>query len=178
MKVSGPEHHRLTFNATKCSACFSGLATNTFPKLYVVAISGELIYVGVTKRKMSARFGAAGWNRNGRNGYHGYSWRHNHTEADLYVWSHDDAPNSGPNIEHTADQISVQGYGLRDRGCHAREEVWGTTWLKALDTSRRHLFGELIGAYKAGQLRLNRISASSVWLISHPLCHRFPFICN
>jgi hypothetical protein len=93
MKVSGPEHHRLTFDATKCNARFSGLATNTFPKLYVVAVSGELIYVGVTKRKMSARFGAAGWNPNGRNGYHGYSWRHKHREADLYVWSHDDAPN-------------------------------------------------------------------------------------
>jgi IS5 family transposase len=34
----------------------------------------------------------SGWNASGKNGYHGYAWRHTHTEADLYVWCHENAP--------------------------------------------------------------------------------------
>lgn len=91
MKISGPEHFKLTFDPKKCTAKFSGLANTRLPKLYAVVVHGELIYVGVTKRTIRARF-YNGWNANGKNGYHGYAWRHTHTEADLYVWSHDDAP--------------------------------------------------------------------------------------
>lgn len=91
MKISGPEHFKLTFDAKKCEAKFSGLANTRLPKLYVVVADGELIYVGVTKRTMRERL-YSGWNANGKNGYHGYAFRHTHAEADLYVWSHDDAP--------------------------------------------------------------------------------------
>jgi hypothetical protein len=91
MKISGPEHFKLTFDPKKCTAKFSGLANTKLPKLYVVVADGEVIYVGVTKRTIRARF-YNGWNANGKNGYHGYAWRHTHTAADLYVWSHDDSP--------------------------------------------------------------------------------------
>lgn len=91
MKISGPERFTLAFNPKKCTAKFSGLANTKLPKLYVVVSGGELIYVGVTKRTIQARF-YNGWNANGKNGYHGYAWRHTHTEAELYVWSHEDAP--------------------------------------------------------------------------------------
>jgi hypothetical protein len=90
MKISGPEHFKLTFGEKKCIATFSGLANTRLPKLYVVVARGELIYVGVTKRKMRERL-YSGWNANGKNGYHGYAFRHTHTEADLYVWCHEDA---------------------------------------------------------------------------------------
>jgi hypothetical protein len=93
MKISGPEHFKLSFDAKRCTAKFSRLANTNFPKLYVVVAKGELIYVGITKQKMRARL-YGGWNANGKNGYHGYAFRHTHTEADLYVWCHEDARNS------------------------------------------------------------------------------------
>jgi len=91
MEISGPEHFKLTFDARKCTADFSGRANTKLPKLYVVVADGELIYVGVTRRPMRERL-YSGWNASGKNGYHGYAWRHTHTEADLYVWCHENAP--------------------------------------------------------------------------------------
>ena len=91
MEISGPEHFKLTFDAKKCAARFSGRANTKLPKLYVVVANGELIYVGVTRQRMQQRL-YVGWNASGKNGYHGYAWRHTHTQADLYVWCHDDAP--------------------------------------------------------------------------------------
>jgi hypothetical protein len=90
VKISGPEHFKLNFDAKTCTANFSGLANTKKPKLYVIAIDGEIIYVGVTKSTMRARF-YGGWNANGKNGYHGYAFRHTHKQADLYVWCHEDA---------------------------------------------------------------------------------------
>ena len=91
MKITGPERFKLIFDAKKCTAAFSGVAKNRLPKLYVVVSRGDLIYVGVTKRTMRDRF-YSGWNAKGRGGYHGYAFRHTHTEADLYIWCHEDAP--------------------------------------------------------------------------------------
>jgi len=91
MEISGPEHFKLTFDAKKLTANFSGLANTKLPKLYVVVAKGKLIYVGVTRQTMRQRL-YAGWNASGKTGYYGYAWRHTHTEADLYVWCHRDAP--------------------------------------------------------------------------------------
>lgn len=99
MKISGPEHFRLTFDAKKCSVKFHGMANTKPPKLYIVVANGELIYVGVTRRPMRERFNS-GWNATGKHGYHGYAWRHTHTEADLYVWcQHDSSPDSSLDLE-------------------------------------------------------------------------------
>lgn len=106
MKISGPEHFKLTFDAKRCAAKFSGLANTRLPKLYVVVAKGELIYVGVTKRKMRERL-YSGWNANGKNGYHGYAFRHTHTEADLYVWCQEDArENSSLDLETVEAEVA------------------------------------------------------------------------
>jgi hypothetical protein len=90
MKMSGPEHFKLKFDASKYTAKFSGLANNTLPKLYVVVVDGKIIYVGITKRTMRGRL-YTGWTAKGKGGYYGYAFRHTHTEADLYIWCHEDA---------------------------------------------------------------------------------------
>jgi hypothetical protein len=97
MKISGPERFKLAFDAKKCTAKFSGLANNKLPKLYVVVANGKIIYVGITRSTIRARL-YSGWNANGKNGYHGYAWRNTHTEADLYVWCHEDAA-TGSSLE-------------------------------------------------------------------------------
>lgn len=91
MKITGPERYKLIFDANKCDTRFSGIANTKLPKLYVVVANGELLYVGVTKRTMRARL-YSGWNANGKNGYHGYAWRRTHSQVDLYIWCHEDAP--------------------------------------------------------------------------------------
>jgi hypothetical protein len=90
MKISGPEHFKLTFDEKKFKAKFSGLANTKLPKLYVVVSDGEIIYVGITKSTMRQRL-YGGWSARGKNGYYGYAFRKTHTEADLYVWYHKDA---------------------------------------------------------------------------------------
>jgi hypothetical protein len=64
---------------------FSGLANTAIPKIYVVVANGEVIYVGKSQSPMRQRF-YGGWNATGKHGYHGYAWRHTHTEADVFVW--------------------------------------------------------------------------------------------
>jgi len=91
VRITGPERVKLTFDAQRCSAKFSQLANSGIPKLYVVVADKEVIYVGVAKRAMRERF-YTGWNSTGKHGYHGYAWRHTHTEADVYVWYQEDAP--------------------------------------------------------------------------------------
>jgi hypothetical protein len=98
MKVIGPDRYRLSFDArtftvscTKGTAKFSGLATSGLPKLYVVSVGGQPIYVGVTKQSMRDRL-RYGWNATGTSGYYGYAWRHKFSEADVDIWCHEDAP--------------------------------------------------------------------------------------
>jgi hypothetical protein len=90
MKLIGPERFDLTFDAKKCSAKFSQLANSSIPKLYVVVADSQVIYVGIAKRAMRDRL-YGGWNATGKNGYHGYAWRHTHTQAQIFVWYHEDA---------------------------------------------------------------------------------------
>jgi hypothetical protein len=108
MKITGPERYILSFDpekfAVSCSkgtARFSWLATCRLPKLYTVSVDGQLIYVGITRQSMRTRF-RMGFNATGENGYHGYAWRHNFTEARLDVWCHEDAP-----IEHAERDIET-----------------------------------------------------------------------
>ena len=85
MNLLGPEHFKIAFDTKKCSAKFSGLANTNVPKLYVVVAGGEVVYVGKAQRPMRERF-YGGWNASGKHGYHGYAWRHTHTEAEVFVW--------------------------------------------------------------------------------------------
>jgi hypothetical protein len=98
MKIVGPERYVLSFDAEKfavsCSKGtpkFSGFATSKLPKLYIVSVDHQLIYVGVTRQSMRARF-RMGFSATGESGYHGYAWRHKYTEAMLDIWCHEDPP--------------------------------------------------------------------------------------
>jgi hypothetical protein len=98
MRIVGPECYNLSVDSTKFSVTcpkgtttFSGLATSTLPKLYIVAVDANPVYVGITRQSMRARF-RYGFTASGRNGYHGYAWRHRVKQANLYIWCHEDAP--------------------------------------------------------------------------------------
>lgn len=53
-------------------------------KIYVVKHKNEFLYVGTTVQSLTARF-RYGLNADGKNGYHGYKWKHKE-RFDLYVW--------------------------------------------------------------------------------------------
>lgn len=98
MRFSGPDRYTLTITPTsfvvECAngtPRFSGIATSRKPKLYVVSVDGEPIYVGITKQPLRNRL-RFGWTSDGRHGYHGYAWRHHHERATMDVWCHEDAP--------------------------------------------------------------------------------------
>jgi hypothetical protein len=102
MKMLGPETYKLRFDAKgytvacqKGSAKFSGLACSKLPKLYVISAKGSILYVGITRQRMSARL-RLGFSAAGQTGYYGYAWRHKFTEAMLRIWAHEDAPSEDP----------------------------------------------------------------------------------
>jgi hypothetical protein len=51
----------------------------------VILLAGSIVYVGVTKQKMAARF-RLGWRAAGESGYYGYAWRHQAATGRLLVW--------------------------------------------------------------------------------------------
>lgn len=102
MKMLGPETYKLTFDAKgytvtcqRGTAKFSGLACGKLPKLYVISAKGSILYVGITRQRMSARL-RLGFNAAGQTGYYGYAWRHKFTEAMLSIWAHENAPSEDP----------------------------------------------------------------------------------
>lgn len=99
MRLSGPDRYGLTITPTsfvvECAQGtprFSGIATSDKPKIYVVSVDGQPIYVGITKQSLRSRL-RLGWTADGTHGYHGYAWRHHHTAALMDVWCHEDASN-------------------------------------------------------------------------------------
>jgi hypothetical protein len=112
MRIIGPERYILSFDAEKFTVCcpkgtakFSGLATSRLPKLYIVSVDRQPIYVGITRQSMRTRF-RMGFNATGENGYHGYAWRHNFTEATLDIWCHKDAP--AENAERDIETVEAE----------------------------------------------------------------------
>jgi hypothetical protein len=92
MHLDGPERYPLTFNAASVRVTypegqrtFRGRACDSTPKLYVVMAAGRPVYVGITCQSLSARL-RLGWRATGKDGYHGYKWRHAMTESTLLVW--------------------------------------------------------------------------------------------
>ena len=69
---------------------FSGIATSSQPKLYIVSVKDRPIYAGISKQSIRNRL-RYGWSATGRGGYYGYSWRHQITSANLDVRCHVDA---------------------------------------------------------------------------------------
>jgi hypothetical protein len=101
MKLIGPERYKLSFDSKTFKVYsregknkFCGLANSKFPKLYVVSVDGEPIYVGITKQRMQTRL-VYGFTAVGRGGYHGYAWRHKLKEADIDVWCQEEPSKNG-----------------------------------------------------------------------------------
>ena len=87
--LNGPERYELTLtpSAYALDRKFCGLACKSkIPKLYVVAVQGRVVYVGVTRQAMDSRL-RYGFAAKGRGGYYGYAWRNKHTRVTLYVWT-------------------------------------------------------------------------------------------
>jgi hypothetical protein len=107
MKITGPEHYRLAINSTsyKLAEKFSRRACSHLPKLYVLSVNGSPIYIGKTVRRMSERL-RYGFKADGRNGYHGYAWRHKFSEVQLDIWYHEDA--SADNAELDIETIEAE----------------------------------------------------------------------
>ena len=105
MKIAGPERYKLSFDSNSFTAeCeqgtskFSKNATSRKPKLYIASVNGKPIYVGITKQPIRNRL-RLGWNAKGLNGYQGYAWRHQFTNANLDIWSHENAPDEKPSLD-------------------------------------------------------------------------------
>jgi hypothetical protein len=112
MKIVGPDRYKLTFDANRFTVLcpkgtpkFSGLATSKRPKLYIVSVDGNPIYVGITRQSTRNRI-RMGFSATGDSGYHGYAWRHKYTQAILDVWCHEDAP--AKNAERDMETIEAE----------------------------------------------------------------------
>lgn len=113
MRITGPDRYKLSFDAnaftvecSKGTPSFSGIATSKKPKLYVVSLEEQPIYVGLTKQPIRNRL-RLGWNATGKSGYYGYAWRRHLTRANLDIWCHEDAPaeNSTLDIETVEAEV-------------------------------------------------------------------------
>jgi hypothetical protein len=96
--MTGPDCYKLSLDGGKftvtCSSGtpkFSGLATSKLPKLYIVCVEGQPVYIGITRQSMRTRL-RGGFAATGKHGYHGYAWRSTCKEATLNIWCHEDAP--------------------------------------------------------------------------------------
>jgi hypothetical protein len=111
MELTGPVRYRLSilpssgggsFHITDGNGkpSFTGLATSSLPKLYVVTASGEQapIYVGITRQSMRSRL-RFGWTANGQSGYYGYRWRHRYEEVALDLWCDVSPPEDNPMLD-------------------------------------------------------------------------------
>lgn len=105
MRFEGPERYQLFCSPKKFSVLcalgtprFSGIAARKGPKLYIVSVKRRPVYVGVTRQTIRARL-RYGFSADGRHGYHGYAFRHILKRAQLYVWSHADAPSANPSFD-------------------------------------------------------------------------------
>jgi hypothetical protein len=92
MTLSGPDRYELKLNARNYrvsrpdgATSFKGLAAKVWPKLYVFVAGHTPVYVGITRRPMSARL-RVGWRATGKGGYYGYALRHHLRSASLWIW--------------------------------------------------------------------------------------------
>ena len=95
MKLNTPQNNSLTIDGIKYNLLgedgatrFSAPAsTKGIPKLYALYDNNVLHYIGITSQSVASRL-KSGLKAIGKNGYHGYKWKH---IAELYltVWTLD-----------------------------------------------------------------------------------------
>jgi hypothetical protein len=140
MKMLGPEMYKLTFDAKgyavvcqKGTTKFSGLACSKLPKLYIISADGSILYVGITKQRLSARL-RLGFSAAGQTGYYGYAWRHKFTKAMLTVWAHEDAPGE----DSVRDIETVEAEVVFLARTHLREWPLGQTEIHFHQSTHMH----------------------------------------
>lgn len=124
MRVEGPDQFTMSIHPhgtppfeivdARGERKFSGRATSKLPKLYVVTAGPAPIYVGITRQSMRARL-RLGWSATGENGYHGYRWRHHHSQATLDLWYHVDAACSPLDLDIETVEAELV-YLIREQG--------------------------------------------------------------
>lgn len=101
MNYQGPYHYSIILTGsdkqrTILSCLQNGRITNfkqpttiaKRPKLYAVKIKDEIVYVGYTSQSISSRL-VYGLKADGRNGYHGYKWKQEADQLELFVFVFD-----------------------------------------------------------------------------------------
>ena len=98
MEINGPERYSLILNSESFSvrgpngiSKFVELAASYKPKLYVVSVNENPIYIGITKQPIRKRLNY-GWTAGGHAGYWGYAWRDKFDKVNLDIWYHMDPP--------------------------------------------------------------------------------------
>lgn len=66
----------------------SPLTNNKVPKIYVIKIAGEIVYIGYTSQSITTRL-KNGLRANGKTGYHGYKWKNEIDQMELLVFVFD-----------------------------------------------------------------------------------------
>lgn len=61
------------------------LTKNKRPKIYVIKVDKEVVYIGYTSQSITSRLNY-GLKAKGKNGYHGYKWKNASDEVELLVF--------------------------------------------------------------------------------------------
>ncbi|MDM1362499.1 hypothetical protein [Myroides marinus] len=61
------------------------LTKNKVPKIYVLKIKGEVVYIGYTSQSITTRLNS-GLKADGKNGYHGYKWKNVTDKMELLIF--------------------------------------------------------------------------------------------
>lgn len=125
---------------------FSGIASSGKPKLYIVSVGEIPVYIGITTQRMSARL-RFGWRANGKNGYHGYRWRHHLTTANLDVWCHENAPDEKPELDMETVEAEIV-FLIRSKGDWPKYQT--EIHFHASTPEHRQLADTIVSRYRLG----------------------------
>lgn len=98
MNYSGPYRHKLILSGSEENRAIASilkegkqvrftapLTKSKVPKIYVIKIAGEVVYIGYTSQSVTSRLNY-GLKANGKNGYYGYQWKDKTDEVELLVF--------------------------------------------------------------------------------------------
>ncbi len=91
MKITGPDKYKLICSSNSFEVRspsntnkFSGRATTSIPKIYIIVNKGKPIYVGSTVQSIRKRL-REGYKATGEHGYSGYPWKGKVKNVDLHI---------------------------------------------------------------------------------------------
>jgi hypothetical protein len=86
--LSGTEENRIIASVLKNGKhvnLTAPLTKNKVPKIYVIKIAGQVVYIGYTSQSINSRL-KSGLKAKGKNGYYGYKWKNETDEVELLVF--------------------------------------------------------------------------------------------